>query len=141
MRLYEGLALAGLLIELFGWSTSFLFLGFYDIFQSLPGKARQIYFSLIIERLQAIHDWFVQQSCLAFYGSSVLIVYEGSAEYLQSIAHQHDTVSLTQELGNLLQVRMIDFVHVWETDQRDENYIQGVDSLINYIHQLSILYK
>lgn len=72
---------------------------------------------LFIRRLQEIRNWFEHQRALAFYRSSILFVYNWSAN---------------QNAAPLADVRIIDFAHVVPTTDRDENYLEGLLNLIGY---------
>lgn len=69
---------------------------------------------------QQIIAWFETQRRYAIYSSSVLLVFEGDH------AHAGDTV---------VDARMIDFTHVFDTSERDDNYLDGVRSLTDYLQR------
>lgn len=64
----------------------------------------------IINALERILSWFEVQRDIAFYSSSILIVYEANE---------------TRAVG-----KMIDFAHVFPTKNSDENYMIGLKNLI-----------
>lgn len=72
-----------------------------------------------------------------FRGSSVLIVFEGDAQLHGRYIDQDES---KHRSSNLLQVKLIDFVHVWESSAVDINYLEGITSLIGYLSSLSTLF-
>jgi hypothetical protein len=77
-----------------------------------------------IEKLREIEGWFAHQNSKRFYGSSLLFLYDGTAE------------------DPKVDVRMIDFAHVWPIppqevpEGRDEGYLKGLRSIIGYLSDL-----
>ncbi|KJE94385.1 hypothetical protein CAOG_005030 [Capsaspora owczarzaki ATCC 30864] len=83
---------------------------------------------LILVKLRAILSWFERQRSFRFYGSSLLLTYEGAAQAGAPPA---------------VDVRMIDFAHVFPivaSDNgslgRDDGYIHGLTTLIRVLEQL-----
>jgi hypothetical protein len=75
-----------------------------------------------ISQVQQVLDWFLSQSSLRFYSSSLLFVYDGARP-----TH--------------LRVRMIDFAHVLpmaSPDGKDENYLFGVKELLARLRFLAL---
>eukprot|EP00123_Amoebidium_parasiticum_P017161 comp23736_c0_seq1/m.40946 comp23736_c0_seq1/g.40946 ORF comp23736_c0_seq1/g.40946 comp23736_c0_seq1/m.40946 type:complete len:268 (-) comp23736_c0_seq1:520-1323(-) len=78
----------------------------------------------LVGHLQRLLGWFEAQHLYAFYGSSVLLVYEGDTQ----AAHP-----------DAVEMRMIDFPHVLPMDSPDgldEGYIYGLKRLIAYLQAL-----
>lgn len=68
----------------------------------------------LLDRLREIESWFESQSDFRFYGSSLLFVYDSSSSQPK------------------LDVRMIDFAHVWpitEPNGRDDGYLLGLRNI------------
>ena len=64
-----------------------------------------------------VKDWFTNSNPgIAFYGGSILIVYEGDNAY--------STVSEPPA------VKMIDFAHVCRKHGGDEGYLKGINTLL-----------
>ena len=112
-----------------------------------------------LEKLLLIQKWFEKQKQFAFFASSVLIVYEGlldkqNTQNGSKSSEPNDTPSADKgakekddvtkgsnedtEKSNkpLVDVRMIDFAHVFPATAVDENYSYGLESLINYLRKL-----
>ena len=71
----------------------------------------------ILRRLTDVKDWFTNSNPgIAFYGGSILIVYEGDNAY--------STVSEPPA------VKMIDFAHVCRKHGGDEGYLKGINTLL-----------
>ena len=126
---------------------------------SLDGKLCTDVVNSTLEKLLLIQKWFEKQKQFAFFASSLLIVYEGlpdehntqngskssepgdtpSAD--KDTKHEEDVKKGSNEdigKGNkpLVDVRMIDFAHVFPATAVDENYSYGLESLINYLRKL-----
>ena len=79
-----------------------------------------------INRLKKIQDWFSVQRSYHFYAASLLFVYEGD---LKTVQIQNEHPGLSYE--SLVDVRMIDFTHVFPADgHKDENFLIGVTKLL-----------
>ncbi|XP_001356421.2 inositol polyphosphate multikinase [Drosophila pseudoobscura] len=102
----------------------------------------------VLRQLQEILAWFKRQRMLHFYASSLLICYDYARLSSQSQPppspllnghHQHHQCS--EDPSEWIRVRMIDFAHVYpaEDGQPDENYMFGLQSLIEVVR--SILYR
>ena len=77
----------------------------------------------VIDQLVEIRDWFRYNSTLAFYASSILIVYEGNK-----------TVRDVDP-----DVKMIDFAHVCRDDEEHsgrQGYLYGIESLTEMLRML-----
>lgn len=100
----------------------------------------------ILTKLDDIEAWMAEQSSFRFYGSSLLIIYEGeddtpsspSGDWIPQSRYgvrQRDPSPARTPLR--VDVRMIDFAHVWPiTDGpqgRDEGYLLGLRSLKGYL--------
>ncbi|XP_067933554.1 inositol polyphosphate multikinase-like [Watersipora subatra] len=110
--------------------------GLYEIFAGVVAGARSVLLELILADLQEFADWFASQRTLSFRGSGVLIAFETDEQKLNSCL-QHGKSAFR----DMLQVKLIDFVHVWETDSLDSNYIEGLSSVIKYFTALSELFN
>uniref|UniRef100_A0A4Y0BDU1 Kinase n=1 Tax=Anopheles funestus TaxID=62324 RepID=A0A4Y0BDU1_ANOFN len=90
--------------------------------------------------LHLIRDWAHQQTTYRLYSSSVLLVYD-AAQLDESKQSKQQRESLTNSHGTpSVRARMIDFAHAFPTetpdeDTVDENYLQGVDSLVDIFEQ------
>ena len=86
--------------------------------------------SVVIDKLNQIKDWFeVDNPSLAFYASSILIVYEG--DYIQG-----DDEKIMGSNNEEPVVKIIDFAHVCRQTGTDLGYITGVRNLINIVEEL-----
>ncbi|XP_037936384.1 inositol polyphosphate multikinase [Teleopsis dalmanni] len=108
----------------------------------------------ILNQLKVIRKWFQIQRFYNFYASSLLIVYD--FDLLQKLCLKHDhnckiingnaqmgnsgnlIENVTPDLKKWVKVRMIDFAHVFPTEQvsLDTNYIFGLQNLIAVIQDL-----
>ncbi|XP_034666407.1 inositol polyphosphate multikinase IPK2 [Drosophila subobscura] len=104
----------------------------------------------VLRQLQEILAWFKRQRLLHFYASSLLICYDyarlSSAAETQPAPllnghHHHHAQPCADDASEWVRVRMIDFAHVYpaEDGQPDENYMFGLQSLIEVVE--SILYR
>lgn len=121
--------------------------------------------SAFLRRLTKIESWFLRQSSLKFFASSVLLVYDAQAIALAISQHLNTKEELllnngehvkSEERGDLvydsseydecwfdryIDVRMIDFAHVYRADSSstsiDSNYLIGLRSLISYLTRLT----
>ena len=126
---------------------------------SLDGKLCTDVMNTTLEKLLLIQKWFEKQKQFAFFASSVLIVYEGlpdkqNTQNGSKSSGTNDTPSADKdakadddvtkgsnedvEKANKpsVDVRMIDFAHVFPATAVDENYSYGLESLINYLRKL-----
>ncbi|TRY55869.1 hypothetical protein DNTS_029120 [Danionella cerebrum] len=93
--------------------------------------------SLIIEKIQNILHWFLSQSQLHFYASSLLLVYEGAYTPDHHERSLNSTCGSTGEMEEeAVEVKMIDFAHVFPSDCADEGYIYGLRSLLDTLEQI-----
>ena len=89
-----------------------------------PGIAKELA-KVFVEELMKIRDLFQHQTEYHFFASSLLFVYDAD-------------VTRSRE-GRMVsaRVKMIDFAHVWPAEGRiDTNYIQGVQSLIDFFQNI-----
>lgn len=96
------------------------------LIQARPIEALNI-LDKFIERLKAIQKWFLHQKIFHFYASSLLFVYEGHSQ-----------------LPSAVDVRMIDFSHVFSVEskpQLDENYIHGLLKIIEIFQKIRDVYE
>lgn len=123
---------------LWKYTASLLKTGFFDLgldkfCQSTTHVATYLRRS-IVSQLQHIHHWALSQRSYKIRGSSILVVYD--AEQLASVPL--DVVKgkavVAGEVWPKVIVKMIDFAHVLHSfGDRDENYIFGLENLINCI--------
>ncbi|XP_022232948.2 inositol polyphosphate multikinase IPK2 [Drosophila obscura] len=102
----------------------------------------------VLRQLQEILAWFKRQRLLHFYASSLLICYDYARLGAQPPpsppllnGHHHGHNHCSDDPSEWIRVRMIDFAHVYpaEDGQPDENYMFGLQSLIEVVQ--SILYR
>nr|5W2G_A Chain A, Inositol polyphosphate multikinase,Inositol polyphosphate multikinase [Homo sapiens]5W2H_A Chain A, Inositol polyphosphate multikinase,Inositol polyphosphate multikinase [Homo sapiens]5W2I_A Chain A, Inositol polyphosphate multikinase,Inositol polyphosphate multikinase [Homo sapiens] len=74
-----------------------------------------------IQKIEKILQWFENQKQLNFYASSLLFVYEGSSQ---------------GGSGGEVEVRMIDFAHVFPSNTIDEGYVYGLKHLISVLRSI-----
>ena len=89
------------------------------------GKAvRRDLIPAFLKRLKDMERWFATQQQFRFYGTSLLFIYEGDP---------------SAEDPNRVDVRMIDFAHVWPIADSgvDEGYLYGLQSLIQHWEYLN----
>ncbi len=84
-----------------------------------------------MKKLEEIKNWFNFQNVFNFYSSSLLIAYDFDIE------NDNDA----EKDDNSVRINMIDFTHVIiksksSDNDIDQNYIFGLNSLINYIKQI-----
>lgn len=77
--------------------------------------------SNVLQQLRSFQRWFEDNKCLAFYSSSIFIVYEG------------DPNASNKDLSN---VKMIDFGHVVRQAGGDPGYLYGVKRLSNMLTEV-----
>uniref|UniRef100_A0AC34QUI1 Kinase n=1 Tax=Panagrolaimus sp. JU765 TaxID=591449 RepID=A0AC34QUI1_9BILA len=88
---------------------------FEEYLQAAPTEhIRKQIISGFIRQLASITQWFDEQKCIQIYSSSLLFVYEG------------DSTSQTSP-----NVKMIDFSHVFYDEKADDNYIHGLNYIVN----------
>lgn len=141
-------------------SFFFLYPGIGEYFNLSEGLRKDAVFAILLE-LTDIKNWFENQRRFAFYSSSLLCIYEGlwpCKHHLAAVSRLHPSnrsivngdnsdCCTTTNIEDLLQssygrkdscvkVKMIDFSHVYTTCERDNNYLTGLDSLINYLKRL-----
>ncbi|XP_035893823.1 inositol polyphosphate multikinase-like isoform X1 [Anopheles stephensi] len=105
------------------------------------GRVSRTLLQQFLHDLHLIRDWARKQTTFRLYSSSVLLVYD--AARLAAARSELQRASLTNANGTLLltaKARMIDFAHAFpteagEADTVDENYLQGVDSLVEIFEQ------
>ncbi|GAB1608478.1 inositol polyphosphate multikinase-like [Argonauta hians] len=122
--------------------------GIGEYFNLSESLRKDAIFAILLE-LMDIKAWFESQRKYAFYSSSLLCIYEGIRpcnEHLLAVSNHlsknnngSSTTSIEDFLSNThvrhacVKVKMIDFGHVFTTCERDDNYISGLDNLINYL--------
>lgn len=83
--------------------------------------------SNVLTKLREIQKWFLHQKIFSFASSSVLIVYG---------AEQYDSGLNNVSSGSKrCEVKMIDFSHVYDTEEYDTNYQQGIESTIYHLER------
>lgn len=88
---------------------------------------------VVLQRLQPVSDWFESQRQWKFFGSSILIAYEGDPEkQVEFRRTDNDTV-----VNDMVEVKLIDFAHAWPSEGHlDENYLGGLRNLLAYLQRL-----
>ncbi|CAI9726308.1 inositol polyphosphate multikinase-like [Octopus vulgaris] len=134
--------------------------GIGEYFNLSESLRKDAVFAILLELID-IKNWFENQRKFAFYSSSLLCIYEGlwpCKQHLAAVSQlppsNHSIVNKNNgdcramtNIEDLLQssygkrdscvkVKMIDFSHVYATCERDNNYLIGLDSLINYLKRL-----
>ncbi|CAD5122004.1 DgyrCDS10457 [Dimorphilus gyrociliatus] len=92
------------------------------LFFTQKSSLRRDVLQLVLSKLGRINEFFHIQREFAFYSSSLLIIYEGDESQ--------------SPVESLADVRMIDFTHVFETNEADDNYIYGIGMLIKSLSSL-----
>lgn len=81
-------------------------------------SCKQAVLKNLLGKLESVSEWMSHQRSYVFYASSLLIVYEG--------AFRCDQV----------EVKMIDFAHVFPSFELDSNYIFGLEKFVDCIRVL-----
>jgi len=108
-----------------------------------------------LRHLHSIESWFNAQSSYHFIASSLLFIYDGDAVRtpvngpplpLHSGSTDHSATGgvngcLTADGSDSywegrVELKMIDFTHAYSVSSRDENYLAGLRSMIDYVHRL-----
>lgn len=102
-----------------------------------------------VQQIKKIKDWFDKQTQFAFFASSLLIVYEGKPDQTtqtnnnvqtkptENNGKEHSSSSDSRsDPASLVDVRMIDFAHVFPAEAKDENYLYGLNNLIKYLEKM-----
>ena len=98
----------------------------------------------LLARLAALQLWFSTQSQFRFFGSSLLLVYDGDGG-----AHAPGgdgggaAAAVAQPPPPPVELRMIDFAHVWDAGEEarpgcDEGYLLGLETLARALRGLLI---
>uniref|UniRef100_A0A182WD30 Kinase n=1 Tax=Anopheles minimus TaxID=112268 RepID=A0A182WD30_9DIPT len=104
------------------------------------GRVSRLLLEQFLHDLHLIRDWARKQTMFRLYSSSVLLVYD-AARLVEPNRSELQRESLTNSHGTRsVRARMIDFAHAFptessEADTVDENYLQGVDSLVDIFEQ------
>ena len=86
--------------------------------------------SSVIKELSGIKKWFEEEnSTLAFYASSILIVYDAEDNNVKKTS-QNDQFC-HQDL-----VKMIDFAHVCRCSTGDKGYLKGITTLLGILQEI-----
>jgi len=83
-----------------------------------------------LRRLNQIESWFSTQNSYTFFASSLFLVYDAD------ICDRETTEMNDEEIDRFVDVRMIDFTHVFPASTVDTNYLTGLRSLISYFIRL-----
>ena len=93
----------------------------------------------LLQRVEAVREWFLSQAEFRFYGSSLLFVYEGDP--VVADAAQPGGTGAGGDPAGRVDVRMIDFAHVWPIRDgphgRDTGYLLGLDSLLRCLRHVA----
>ncbi|XP_053658653.1 inositol polyphosphate multikinase-like [Anopheles marshallii] len=106
------------------------------------GRVSRMLLEQFLHDLRLIRDWAHKQTMYRLYSSSVLLVYDAARldEPDRSTEQQRESLTNSNSTRNSVRARMIDFAHAFptessEADTVDENYLQGVDSLVDIFEQ------
>ena len=102
--------------------------------EGATGALRRDVLPPLLARLDALRAWFSTQRQFLFYGSSLLIVYEGDGGGRGSGAGGGAGAAASGGAPAAVEARMIDFAHVWSADEKapagcDEGYLLGLATL------------
>uniref|UniRef100_A0A182MAS9 Kinase n=1 Tax=Anopheles culicifacies TaxID=139723 RepID=A0A182MAS9_9DIPT len=109
------------------------------------GRVSRTLLEEFLHDLHRIRDWARKQTMFRLYSSSVLLVYDAARLDELPKRSELQSESLTNAHGTpSVRARMIDFAHAFptessEADTVDENYLQGVESLLKSIDDGSVL--
>ena len=95
--------------------------------------------SAFLRRLAQIESWFLSQTSLQFFASSLLLVYDAKAAETNVVNGHYSNGRPNGRnclFDSYVDVRMIDFAHVHPATSTDDNYLIGVRSLISYFKRL-----
>ena len=81
----------------------------------------------IVSKLKLIRGWFRDNDVLAFYGSSILIIYEGETD------EKKETGNVQLDMGR---AKMIDFGRVRRQPGGDPGYRKGINTLIVLLEEI-----
>ena len=85
--------------------------------------------SSVIKELTLLKTWFDEEnSTLAFYASSILIVYDAEDNTKTS---QNDQICQQDPI-----VKMIDFAHVCRCSRGDKGYLKGITTLLTILYEI-----
>uniref|UniRef100_A0A182QXY6 Kinase n=1 Tax=Anopheles farauti TaxID=69004 RepID=A0A182QXY6_9DIPT len=99
------------------------------------GRLSRLLLEHFLSDLERIRSWARKQTAYRLYSSSVLLVYDAARLGLDTGQDRQGTRSLSAK------ARMIDFAHAFPTDESteadsvDDNYLQGVESLMGIFEQ------
>mmetsp|Transcript_11508 Transcript_11508/g.24366 ORF Transcript_11508/g.24366 Transcript_11508/m.24366 type:complete len:572 (+) Transcript_11508:61-1776(+) len=82
----------------------------------------------MVSELKKIKAWFEMNTTLAFYASSILMVYEGSNEALSSELKKGECEDPI--------LKMIDFAHVCRQEGGDGGYLKGISNLLAMLEEV-----
>ena len=83
----------------------------------------------ILQKLKPIERWFRTQKILHFISSSILLIYEAGSSSTESCKD-------CGSKADLVDVRMIDFVHVFPRNKTDRKYLHGLENLIKNLEMI-----
>jgi len=98
----------------------------------------------MLTRLEALEAWFESQADFRFYGSSLLFFDgeggEAAAGAPQLLVRHPTGMASVAPATPVVDVRMIDFAHVWSIrdgpEGRDEGYLTGLRSTKAYVRKV-----
>ena len=98
---------------------------FFDVKES-GNKVAEIV-EIMIKQIRAIYEAFESQRKYKIYGSSLLMAYDADA-----IKSLKDGKIEKKELENYVNVKLIDFAHVFPAEgERDNNFLKGIANLLS----------
>ena len=90
---------------------------------------------IVILKLRKILRWMKSQVKFHFYSSSILIIYEGKQNFIESGGESNLFSSHARKTDVI--VKMIDFAHVVDGGGTfDDNYIYGIENLILHLNRI-----
>lgn len=97
----------------------------------------------VLNKLRCILNFFQRQKLFQFYSSSILISYEGLLKEMDRKLLRNDAemdqnfINYSNKIcfADLVDVHMIDFTHVFNQNELDENYLHGLSNFILYVEQ------
>lgn len=119
-----------------------MFVGFHQFLGSIQLEMTFNILGQLLANLVDIKAWFTTQRLFRFIASSILIVYEANNSKKfgkhQNFHQQSETVENMHQLSpkNLLvDAKIIDTAHVFQSTDVDSNYLFGLENLISILEK------
>ncbi|CAH1794290.1 unnamed protein product [Owenia fusiformis] len=110
------------------------------------GKLRKDVIRHVLCKLQEIEHWFNIQTELMFFAMSILIVFEGDIQleeksennqsYNSADSNHVGCVNGYSSIDDEVEVKLIDFAHVFKTDKKDMNFLAGLYGIQMHLKML-----